>query len=150
MRCDPCPASQPPPSARSHNHVYGRPGVAYVYLNYGVHYLLNAVTEGEGQPAAVLIRALVPEAGQATMRRRRGLAGADTLAAEAALCRGPGNLGRAMAITLRQNGADLCGGSRLTLEEGPGPPGPIAWGPRIGLRVGRQYRLAIVDDLVDD
>jgi DNA-3-methyladenine glycosylase len=118
--------------------MYGRPGVAYVYLNYGIHYLLNAVTEGEGHPAAVLIRALVPEAGQATMRRRRGLAGADTLAAETALCRGPGNLGRAMGITLRQNGADLCGGSRLTIEPGPGPPGPIAWGPRIGLRVGAE------------
>ena len=118
------------------SRLYGPPGLAYVYLNYGIHYLLNAVTEAEGHPAAVLIRALVPEAGQAAMRRRRGLAGADTLAAELALCRGPGNLGRAMGITLRQNGVDLCGGSRLTIEEGPGPPGPIVWGPRIGLRVG--------------
>ena len=118
--------------------LYGPPGLAYVYINYGIHYLLNAVTEAEGRPAAVLIRALVPEAGQATMRRRRGLTEADTMAAELALCRGPGNLGRAMGITLRQNGLDLCGGSRLTIEEGPGPPGPLAWGPRIGLRVGAE------------
>src|SRR5688572_1626453 len=86
--------------------MYGPPGVAYVYLNYGIHCLLNAVTEGEGHPAAVLIRALVPDEGVPAMRRRRG---ADAALPEAALCRGPGNLTRALAITLTQNGADLCG-----------------------------------------
>ena len=115
--------------------MYGRPGIAYVYLNYGVHYLLNAVTEGEGCPAAVLIRALMPDEGLAAMCRRRDLPPIATPAASTGVCRGPGNLTRAMGITLRQNGADLCG-SRLTIEEGPGAPGPIAWGPRIGIRVG--------------
>jgi DNA-3-methyladenine glycosylase len=116
--------------------MYGRAGVAYVYLNYGVHYLLNAVTEGERRPAAVLIRALMPEEGLAAMCRRRGVPRVTVPDAATGLCRGPGNLTRALGISLRQNGVDLCGGSRLTIEEGPGPPGPIVWGPRIGIRVG--------------
>ncbi|HEY6508848.1 MAG TPA: DNA-3-methyladenine glycosylase, partial [Vicinamibacterales bacterium] len=69
--------------------LYGPPGVAYVYLNYGMHHLLNAVTEGEGQPAAVLIRAFSPLEGVATMRRRRQ--GGDRQVRDEALGRGPGN-----------------------------------------------------------
>jgi DNA-3-methyladenine glycosylase len=112
--------------------MYGRPGVAYVYLNYGIHHLLNAVTEGKGSPAAVLIRALLPDEGLAIMRRRRGSGPVP----DVALCRGPGNLTRALGISLRQNGSDLCGTSALTFEAGPGAPGPLAWGPRIGIRAG--------------
>ncbi len=114
--------------------LYGPPGLAYVYLNYGIHFLLNAVTEAEGHPAAVLIRALAPEQGVDLMRERRGVV-APTVD-DAGLCRGPGNLTRALGVTLHQNGADLCGGSPLWIEEGPGPPGPLVWGPRIGIRVG--------------
>ena len=51
--------------------LYGPPGLAYVYLNYGIHYLVNAVTEAEGHPAAVLIRALHPVEGIALMQERR-------------------------------------------------------------------------------
>src|SRR6187401_1281835 len=51
--------------------LYGPPGRAYVYLNYGIHYLVNAVTEAEQSPAAVLIRALDPLEGIPAMRRRR-------------------------------------------------------------------------------
>jgi DNA-3-methyladenine glycosylase len=124
--------------------MYGPPGIAYVYLNYGVHFLLNAVTERPGSPAAVLIRALQPEEGIGLMRRRRG--GAASLP-DAALCRGPGNLTRALGISLRQNGADLCGASRLTFEDGPGVPGALVWGPRIGLNVGVEapWRVAVAD-----
>jgi DNA-3-methyladenine glycosylase len=113
--------------------MYGPPGIAYVYLNYGIHFLLNAVTEAAGQPAAVLIRALAPDEGIGVMRRRRGVA---PRVPESDLCRGPGNLTRALGITLRQNGSDLCGASRLAFEDGPGAPGPVVWGPRIGLNVG--------------
>ena len=107
---------------------------AYVYLNYGIHYLVNAVTEDEGFPAAVLIRALEPLDGVASMRRRRGRASV----AEKDLCRGPGNLTVALGITLKQNRADLTAGA-LTIEEQGLRARPLAASPRIGIRVGTEH-----------
>jgi len=125
--------------------LYGPPGFAYVYLNYGIHPLVNVVTEPDGSPAAVLIRALDPLDGVETMRRRRSRAvkgrrhGAARSLAAHDLCRGPGNLTMAMGITLRENELDLCG-SRLYIEAGdPLPAARIMWGPRIGLNVGTEH-----------
>src|SRR6476661_9211507 len=90
---DPACHAAPGPTARN-APLYGPPGVAYVYLNYGIHYLVNAVTEAEGAPAAVLIRALEPREGIAAMRRRRAR-GTARRAADFSieeLCSGPGNL----------------------------------------------------------
>lgn len=112
--------------------LYGPPGRAYVYLNYGLHYLVNAVTEGEGFPAAVLIRALEPLEGVDTMRARRG-----RVVEVMGLCRGPGNLTAALGITLDQNRADLTRGS-LTIEDHGLPAPTIARSPRIGIRVGTE------------
>src|SRR5262245_19207581 len=101
---DPACHAAPGPTLRN-RPLYGPPGRAYVYLNYGIHYLVNAVTEPEGSPAAVLIRALEPLEGEALMRRRRA-AGTSTRAADLAfddLCRGPGNLTKALAISLKEN-----------------------------------------------
>ena len=67
---DPACHAAPGPTRRN-APLYGPPGHAYVYLNYGIHYLVNVVTEAEGCPAAVLIRALEPLEGLALMRRRR-------------------------------------------------------------------------------
>ncbi|MPY86707.1 MAG: DNA-3-methyladenine glycosylase [Luteitalea sp.] len=116
--------------------LYGRPGIAYVYFNYGMHYLVNAVTEAEGSPAAVLIRALEPLTGLAVMRRRRAALSPNghDLAAHA-LCRGPGNLTRALGITLEQNSADLCG-CHLFVEDRGLALEPVGWSPRIGINVG--------------
>lgn len=127
--------------------LYGPPGCAYVYLNYGIHYLLNAVTGPVGFPAAVLIRALSPVEGLDGMRRRRrpGRLGAEPPGDEA-LCRGPGNLTRALGVTLRQNRLDLCG-DRLFIEDRGLPAGAVRWGPRIGITVGtaRPWRGYVAD-----
>jgi DNA-3-methyladenine glycosylase len=129
---DPACHAAPGPTRRN-QPLYGPPGVAYVYLNYGIHYLVNAVTEPEGQPAAVLIRALAPVDGIALMRKRRAAASRDV--ADVDLCRGPGNLTRALGITLTHNRRDLVSG-RLFVEDRGSGAGSIAWGPRIGIRVG--------------
>jgi DNA-3-methyladenine glycosylase len=128
---DPACHAAPGPTPRN-APLYGPPGLAYVYLNYGIHYLLNAVTEDEGHPAAVLIRAMTPLEGTAVMRRRRQ-AGPDIPAD--ALARGPGNLARALGVSLRHNRSDLVK-SALTIEDHGLRLGRVAWGPRIGIRVG--------------
>ena len=87
-----------PGRTRRNAPLYGPPGMAYVYLNYGIHYLVNAVTEPDGWPAAVLIRALEPLDGEALMRRRRA--------------------------RHRPPGARLCRGRALSR---PGQPDTCAW-----------------------
>lgn len=127
--------------------LYGPPGHAYVYLNYGLHYLTNAVTESDGFPAAVLIRALEPVEGLALMHRRRARApwrqGKPNLP-DHQLCRGPGNLSRALGITLADNLRGLSRGP-LTIHDRGIDPGKLVWGTRIGLRVGteRPWRVAV-------
>ncbi len=132
---DPACHAAPGPTVRN-APLYGRPGMAYVYLNYGLHHLVNAVTEQEGRPAAVLIRALEPIDGLALMARRRARPPGVALPA-AALCRGPGNLARALGITLDQNRADLTG-RLLWIEDRAFPRGRVARGPRVGIRVGTE------------
>ncbi len=84
--------------------LFGPPGQAYVYRSYGIHALLNAVTEPEGVGAAVLIRALEPVDGIDAMRARRNARRVEDL------CSGPGKLTQALAIELEHNGADLRSG----------------------------------------
>lgn len=133
---DPACHAAPGPTRRN-EPLYGTPGVAYVYLNYGVHFLTNVVTEREGFPAAVLLRALTPLDGVDLMRRRRArLSGrsADSLPLSE-LCRGPGNLSKALGITLRDNRRDMTS-SRLTIEDWGLKADALSWSPRIGIRVG--------------
>ena len=128
---DPACHAAPGPTTRN-QPLYGPPGIAYVYLNYGIHYLVNAVTESEGSPAAVLIRALEPIDGIGVMTRRRRGGRPDI---ERNLCRGPGNLTQALGITLAENRLDLTS-SRLSIEDRGVVPQRVAWGPRIGIRHG--------------
>ena len=137
---DPACHAAPGPTRRN-APLYGPPGMAYVYLNYGIHYLVNAVTEAEGHPAAVLIRALHPVDGLALMRKRRAPDGRHI--DDHDLCRGPGNLTRALGITLTDNLLDLTlrpgsghASSRLYIEDRREPRAAVSWGPRIGIRVG--------------
>jgi DNA-3-methyladenine glycosylase len=133
---DPACHAAPGPTRRN-APLYGPPGIGYVYLNYGMHYLVNAVTEPEGSPAAVLIRALEPFEGEPLMRRRRARGTnrrADAFATDE-LCRGPGNLTRALGISLDDNRLDLTG-SPLRIEDRGLPSRDVAWSRRIGIRVG--------------
>jgi len=130
---DPACHAAPGPTPRN-APLYGAPGHAYVYLNYGMHYLVNVVAEAQGSPAAILLRALEPLEGLDVMRRRRRRADGAAVA-DHDLCRGPGNLTKAMGITLAENRVDLLG-DRLFIEDRKIAVGPIHWGPRIGIRVG--------------
>jgi DNA-3-methyladenine glycosylase len=119
--------------------LFGPPGRAYVYLSYGIHSLLNAVAESEGDAAAVLIRALEPTAGLEAMRSRRG----DR--PEAELCSGPGKLTDALGIGLGENGADLGADPFLLLGREPGWSGRVLTGPRVGITkaVERPWRFSL-------
>jgi DNA-3-methyladenine glycosylase len=133
---DPACHAAPGPTVRN-QPLYGRPGIAYVYINYGIHYLVNAVTEPAGSPAAVLIRALEPFEGEDLMRKRRAV-GTDRRPADLAkhdLCRGPGNLTRALGISLRHNRSDLTRSS-LRIEDAGLPRREVVWSRRIGITVG--------------
>ena len=145
---DPACHAAPGPTRRN-EPLYGPPGYAYVYLNYGIHALVNLVTEPRGSPAAVLIRALEPLEGIDAMRRRRARARGRRVRdgagfSQQELCRGPGNLAVAMAIALADNRADLLG-DRLSVEDHGSTVSGVVWGPRIGIRVGtdRSWRAYI-------
>lgn len=127
--------------------LYGPPGRAYVYLNYGLHDMVNAVTGADGHPAAVLIRALEPLEGLPLMRRRRAQAPwrkGKSPVPDHELCRGPGNLTRAMGISLADNLRPLTR-PPLTIRD-EGVPSPlVVWDSRIGIRVGtdRPWRASV-------
>lgn len=139
---DPACHAAPGPTRRN-APLYGPPGIAYVYLNYGIHYLVNAVTEAEGWPAAVLIRALEPKEGVPLMRRRRGKT-ADVDVND--LCRGPGNLTKALGIDLKQNLLDLTT-SVLRIEDQGERARQVRWSHRIGISVGieQEWRVTAID-----
>lgn len=117
------PASHASKGPTERNKImYGQPGRAYVYLCYGNHWLLNVVTEKEGVPGAVLIRAIEPVKG---LRKMRGKRDADYYN----LTNGPGKLTQALGIDKEYNGKDLTKGS---IEDGK-RVGSIVSGPRVGV-----------------
>jgi DNA-3-methyladenine glycosylase len=108
--------------------LFGPPGIAYVYLSYGIHSLLNAVAEPEGSAAAVLIRALEPTEGIELMRERRRQERTEDL------CSGPGKLTEALAVGLDLNGADLLAPPFELSDRDPAwDAAEIVTGPRIGI-----------------
>jgi DNA-3-methyladenine glycosylase len=109
--------------------LFGPPGMAYVYLSYGIHSLLNAVAEPEGSAAAVLIRALEPTEGIELMRERRGRPDE--------LCSGPGKLTQALGVGLDLNGAAITESPFRILEPAGERPAVVS-GPRIGITKGAE------------
>jgi DNA-3-methyladenine glycosylase len=108
--------------------MFGGPGLAYVYLSYGIHRLLNVVCEGKGVGAAVLLRALRPLEGRELMAERRGR--------ESSLCNGPGRLTQALGVDLTKDGYELTGGD-LNISWGE-PPDEIVVTTRIGITRGTE------------
>jgi DNA-3-methyladenine glycosylase len=106
--------------------MWGPPGHAYVYLCYGVHHMLNLVTNLTGEGAAVLIRAAEPVAGHALVRARRG--GRDGPIALA----GPGKVAAVLALDASWSGHCLYRGGGLVVLDAP-PPRVIVAGPRVGI-----------------
>lgn len=114
----------PTPRIRS---MYLAPGHAYIFFNYGAHFMLNVVSEPAGIAAAILIRALEPLDGIELMERNRKTTGLLDLT------RGPGRLAAAFQIDRRHDGLDLCAPSALWLGVMKHPAGTIGKSVRIGI-----------------
>jgi DNA-3-methyladenine glycosylase len=128
--------ARPGPTQRN-APMYGPPGHAYVYFIYGMHHCLNAVTEGEGSPAAVLIRALEPLEGLEVMRRHR------PNRPDHELTSGPAKLCQALAVDRSLNRADLCAGDTLWIEaDDPIADALVETGPRVNVRGDEHARSA--------
>jgi DNA-3-methyladenine glycosylase len=115
-------------------------GHAYVYFTYGMHWLLNIVSEREGEPTACLIRALEPLEGVEDMRRNRaGKVSLDRLK-DTDLCSGPAKLTEALGIDGDLDGLDLVNGEELYLEPGRAMnAGRIVTATRIGVAYAREW-----------
>lgn len=113
------------PSARAFIE-RNKPGTAYVYFNYGVHWMLNVLVKGNAD-GFVLIRALEPRRGITLMKRRRGVDDVRKL------CSGPGKLTRALNITGRHHEMDLCLDSQYCFVSRPGMVVDVVTDRRIGI-----------------
>ena len=111
------------------------PGAAYVYFNYGMHWMLNVLVKGGSEDGFVLFRAIEPVAGIAAMVRRRTANLRSKIPIEkshAWLCSGPGKLAQALGVTGRDHGRDFCGGGGAGFT-GPDGVVEIEAGGRIGI-----------------
>lgn len=102
-------------------------GAAYIYLNYGVHWMLNVLVKGAPRTGLILIRALEPREGLPLMRKRRGVEDVRQL------CSGPGKLTKALDITIRDHELDLCADARRCFAERENPDVEVVADARIGI-----------------
>lgn len=148
-RCDKaCHAYNYRRTARTET-LFAPPGTAYIYLIYGMYHCLNFVTEPEGEPAAVLLRAIQPAAGAETMARLRYGDKPLTPYRRANFLNGPGKVCRALGLTRAENGLDLTGDVLFLCdrpEDAGLPPFPVpegeavVTGPRIGVDYAEEAR----------
>jgi len=111
--------------------MFGEPGHAYVYFTFGFHHCLNLTTETEGEPGAVLIRAVEPLKGIDEMKKRRGVEQLTNLTS------GPGKLAKALGIDLSLNGEDVVRSRELFVLRGR-LDGNVAVSTRIGISAGQE------------
>lgn len=117
--------------------LYTRGGVSYVYLCYGIHHLFNIVSSVEGEPHAVLVRAVEPLTGVETMELRRNMPASKT-----AISSGPGSAAKALGIDRSFNKKDLTGNEIWIEDHGiKYSPDEIVSGPRIGVAYAREDAL---------
>ncbi len=120
------------PSARAfvkHN----QPGAAYIYFNYGVHWMLNVLVKGGPRDGLILIRAIEPRRGLALMRKRRGVEELKRL------CSGPGKLTQALAITRRYHEIDLSSDPAHSFQSRPNDQVEVLADPRIGISRAKDF-----------
>lgn len=110
--------------------MYGQPGFAYIYFIYGMYYCLNVVTEKEGFPAAILIRAVEPISG---IERMKWLRKNDSVQK---LTNGPGKLCQAFHLNRKQNGKDLCGKELFIMNGEEIAGASVARSKRVGIKIG--------------
>lgn len=124
---------------RRTEHLYGRPGISYVYFIYGMYWCFNAVTRGKGLPSAVLVRALEPLDGISLMRRRR-----PRIKSDVDLTNGPGKLCTALAITGSLTGKSLQRYPLIVRRGEPIPDGKVEVTARIGITKSADWPLRYV------
>lgn len=137
---DPASHAYRGPTKRS-SVMFGEPGFSYVYFCYGMHYLFNVVTEKNGVPGAVLVRAAEPLAGIKVMQKRRGTDDPRLLLS------GPGRLTKALGITLHHNAKPLNEENEIFLLEDEYFPDKIVRTSRIGVPIidGDNFRFYVKD-----
>ncbi len=110
-----------------------KPGAAYIYFNYGVHWMLNVLVKGGPREGLILFRAVEPLAGLALMRQRRGVEEVKRL------CSGPGKLTQAFDITKRHHEIDLCSDPAHCFLKRPNEQLEVVTDPRIGISRAQNF-----------
>jgi DNA-3-methyladenine glycosylase len=109
------------------------PGAIYIYMNYGVHWMLNVLVKGGARSGLILIRALEPRRGLSVMRARRGVE------EPRRLCSGPGKLAQALDITKRHHERSICSDARRCLLPRSEPEVRVVADPRIGISRSKEF-----------
>jgi DNA-3-methyladenine glycosylase len=108
-------------------------GAVYIYMNYGVHWMLNLLVKGGARSGLILIRALEPRRGLALMKARRGVDDVRRL------CSGPGKLAQALDITRRHHEMNICVDPRYCLLPAENAQTPVVADPRIGISRSKEF-----------
>jgi DNA-3-methyladenine glycosylase len=108
-------------------------GAVYIYMNYGVHWMLNLLVKGGERSGLILIRALEPRRGLAVMKARRGVDDVRRL------CSGPGKLAQALDITKRHHEMNICGDPRYSIVPARDARISVVADPRIGISRSKEF-----------